>query len=85
MVIRTSNRIPEMCEAFFRCSVCHQSATVEVERGRIAEPTLCTHCNTNHSFTLVHNRSQFNDKQMVKLQEAPEGVCLREQRIVNFI
>ncbi len=74
MVIRSSNLVPEMSEAFFRCSVCHFCVTVEVERGRIAEPTLCTNCNTNHSFTLVHNRSQFTDKQMVKLQESPDDM-----------
>lgn len=74
MVIRTSPLIPEMCEALFKCSVCALTATVEVERGRIAEPTLCTNCNTNHSFTLVHNRSAFSDKQMVKLQESPEDM-----------
>ncbi len=74
MVIRTSNIVPEMSEAFFRCSVCHNTATVEVERGRISEPTLCTHCNTNHSFALVHNRSHFTDKQMVKLQESPDDM-----------
>jgi DNA replication licensing factor MCM4 len=56
MVIRTSNLVPELCEAFFRCSVCHAEANVEVQRGRIAEPTLCTNCNTGHSYTLVHNR-----------------------------
>lgn len=74
MVIRTSSLVPEMAEALFRCSVCHSTATVEVERGRIAEPTLCTHCNTNHSYTLVHNRSQYSDKQMIKLQESPDDM-----------
>ncbi len=74
MVIRSSNLVPEMSKAFFRCSVCHFSVTVEVKRCRIAEPTLCTNCNTNHSFTLVHNRSQFTDKQMVKLQESPDNM-----------
>jgi DNA replication licensing factor MCM4 len=74
MVIRTSNLIPEMNEALFRCTVCKFEASVEVEKGRIAEPTLCTHCNTNHSFTLVHNRSHFKDKQMVKLQESPDDM-----------
>ena len=59
MVIRTSNLIPEMSEALFRCSVCKFEAVVEVEKGRIAEPTLCTNCNTNHSFTMVHNRCRF--------------------------
>ncbi|XP_064641337.1 DNA replication licensing factor mcm4-A-like [Lineus longissimus] len=74
MVIRTSPLIPEMREAFFRCYVCNNSVTVEIDRGRISEPTLCQNCNTNHSFAMVHNRSQFTDKQMVKLQESPEDM-----------
>ena len=74
MVIRTSNLIPEMSEAFFRCSVCKYEVQVEVEKGRIAEPTLCTNCNTNHSFAMVHNRCRFKDKQMVKLQESPDDM-----------
>jgi len=74
MVIRTSNIIPEMREAFFRCHVCSYTASVEIERGRIAEPTLCTHCNTSHSFTMIHNRSNFSDKQMIKLQESPDDM-----------
>ena len=71
MVIRTSNIMPEMREAFFKCIVCSFTTSVEIDRGRITEPTLCTSCNTNHCFTLVHNRSQFTDKQMIKLQESP--------------
>lgn len=74
MTIRTSNIIPEMREAFFKCNVCSFSTTVEIDRGRISEPTLCTHCNTSHSFTLIHNRSQFSDKQMIKLQESPDDM-----------
>ncbi|XP_067652856.1 DNA replication licensing factor mcm4-A-like [Haliotis asinina] len=74
MVIRLSSLIPEMREAFFRCHVCSSTKSVEIDRGRISEPTLCANCNTNHSFTLVHNRSQFSDKQMIKLQESPEDM-----------
>ncbi|XP_056645438.1 DNA replication licensing factor MCM4 [Diorhabda sublineata] len=74
MVIRTSNIMPEMREAFFKCIVCQFCTTVEIDRGRINEPTLCTSCNTNHTFTLVHNRSQFTDKQMIKLQESPDDM-----------
>merc|ERR1719511_242525 len=51
-----------------------QESPVEVERGRIAEPTLCTSCNTNHSFAIIHNRSHYSDKQMVKLQESPDDM-----------
>merc|ERR1712018_358209 len=74
MVIRTSGLMPEMNEALFRCSVCKFEASVEVERGRISEPTLCTNCNTNHSFALIHNRSHYSDKQMVKIQESPDDM-----------
>jgi len=74
MVIRASNLIPEMALAHFQCSVCRNTAEVEIEAGRIAEPTLCANCQTNHSFALVHNRSRFTDKQMVKLQESPDDM-----------
>ena len=71
MVIRTSNIIPEMTEAFFSCYVCQKTHTVEIDRGRIAEPAVCPNCETKHSMSIVHNRCTFTDKQMVKLQEAP--------------
>ncbi|CAG0905337.1 unnamed protein product [Cyprideis torosa] len=74
MVIRSSNLIPEMREAFFKCSICRTTRTVELDRGRIEEPVLCTNCNTNHTFSIQHNRSAFTDKQMVKLQESPEDM-----------
>lgn len=75
MVIRTSNIIPEMREAFFKCIVCSFTTTVEIDRGRIHEPTICSNCNTNHCFQMIHNRSQFTDKQLVKLQEAPDDMA----------
>lgn len=75
MVIRSSNVIPEMREAFFKCIVCSFTTTVEIDRGRIHEPTLCSNCNTNHCFQMVHNRSQFTDKQLIKLQEAPDDMA----------
>ncbi|XP_067934575.1 DNA replication licensing factor mcm4-like [Watersipora subatra] len=74
MVIRNSDVIPEMRIAFFRCHVCNDEKTVEIDRGRITEPTLCHKCNTNHSFTLIHNRSMFSDKQHIKLQESPDDM-----------
>ncbi|XP_053323307.1 DNA replication licensing factor MCM4 [Spea bombifrons] len=74
MVIRTSQIIPEMQEAFFKCQVCAFTTRVEIDRGRIAEPSVCRHCNTTHSLALIHNRSMFSDKQMIKLQESPEDM-----------
>ncbi|XP_024880049.1 DNA replication licensing factor MCM4 isoform X1 [Temnothorax curvispinosus] len=74
MVIRTSNVMPEMREAFFKCIVCSFTTTVVIDRGHIAEPTVCTHCNNNFCFNLIHNRSHFTDKQMIKLQESPDDM-----------
>ncbi|NXU49981.1 MCM4 factor, partial [Turnix velox] len=74
MVIRSSQLIPEMQEAFFKCQVCSFTTRVEIDRGRIAEPSVCKNCNTTHSMVLIHNRSMFSDKQMIKLQESPEDM-----------
>jgi DNA replication licensing factor MCM4 len=74
MVIRTSPLIPEMREAFFRCYICKETKSVEIDRGRIAEPAVCPNCQTLHSMALVHNRSLFTDKQMIKLQESPDDM-----------
>lgn len=74
MVIRTSYIIPEMREAFFKCIICAFTTMIEVDRGRIIEPTTCTSCNNNHCFNLIHNRSHYLDKQMIKLQESPDDM-----------
>nr|XP_002123450.1 DNA replication licensing factor MCM4 [Ciona intestinalis] len=74
MVIQSSSLIPEMREGFFRCNVCNHEVTVEIERGRIAEPSICDRCKTTHSMSLIHNRSLFTDRQLVKLQEAPDDM-----------
>jgi len=74
MIIRTSNIIPEMREAFFQCHVCRATQSVEIDRGTINEPTSCANCNTQQSMMLVHNRSQFTDKQMIKMQESPDDM-----------
>lgn len=72
MVTRTSGIIPELREGLFECQVCDYTCTSEVERGFISEPIVCTHCQSKHCFSLIHNRSQFTDKQLIKLQESPE-------------
>ena len=71
MIIRLSNIIPDMEEAFFKCTNCAATCVSRLDRGRILEPTLCKNCNTSHSYMLVHNRCTFYDKQIVKLQESP--------------
>lgn len=74
MVTRTSPPIPEMVRAFFRCANCLFTREVNVENGKVAEPHVCPSCNSKFSFELIHNRSKFIDRQLVKLQEAPDDM-----------
>jgi len=76
MITRASGVIPDMKMAFFRCTVCGTELEVPVQDGRIKEPTYCqnTNCATPHSMKIIHNRSRFADKQLVKLQENPESI-----------
>lgn len=76
LVIRTTPVIPDMKDAFFRCQVCNHTVKVDIDRGRIAEPTKCPRpiCESLNSMQIVHNRSGFIDKQVVKLQETPDSV-----------
>ena len=56
--------------------MCNHTVTVEIDRGKIAEPTHCPRqvCNSPNSMQIVHNRSEFADKQIIKLQETPDAV-----------
>lgn len=76
LVIRATATIPDMTTAFFRCLVCQHTVNVEIDRGRINEPTRCPRdvCNSLNSMSLIHNRSVFTDKQIVRLQETPDAV-----------
>ncbi|THV93779.1 putative DNA replication licensing factor mcm4 [Aureobasidium pullulans] len=76
LVIRTTPIIPDMREAFFRCSVCHHTVRVDIDRGKIAEPTVCPRdqCASPNSMQIVHNRCTFSNKQVIKLQETPDRV-----------
>ncbi|RFU31335.1 hypothetical protein B7463_g5024, partial [Scytalidium lignicola] len=76
LVIRTSPIIPDMREAFFKCQVCNHTVKVDIDRGRIAEPTECPRpvCKSPNSMQIVHNRCDFMDKQVIKLQETPDTV-----------
>lgn len=62
--------------AFFRCQVCNHAVNVSLDRGKIAEPTRCPRqaCQSQNSMQIVHNRCEFADKQVIKLQETPDSV-----------
>lgn len=76
LVIRTTPVIPDMKVAFFKCSVCEHAVDVFIDRGKIAEPTRCPReaCKSRDTMQIVHNRCQFADKQVIKLQETPDSV-----------
>ncbi|ETN39599.1 uncharacterized protein HMPREF1541_05825 [Cyphellophora europaea CBS 101466] len=76
LVIRTTPVIPDMKEAFFKCAVCNKTAWVGIDRGKIKEPSICPArmCQSKNSMEIVHNRSVFADKQVIKLQETPDSV-----------
>ncbi|KAJ3113694.1 hypothetical protein HDU96_003059 [Phlyctochytrium bullatum] len=74
LMIRCSPIIPDLKQAFFRCSVCDQTATADIDRGRIIEPTVCPRdeCKSKNTMALIHNRCAFADKQICKMQETPD-------------
>ncbi|KAK1834779.1 MCM2/3/5 family-domain-containing protein [Podospora conica] len=75
-VIRTTPVIPDMKDAFFKCSVCGHAVTTNLDRGKIREPVECprARCASKNSMQIIHNRCTFEDKQIIKLQETPDAV-----------
>ena len=74
LVIRSSNIMPDMRTAIFRCSACGYGLNVENVKGRIEEPSRCPRDGCGQlkfTMTLIHNRCTFSDKQIVRLQETP--------------
>lgn len=74
MIVRCSPIIPDLKVAHFSCVICGHDQQVTIDRGRIQEPHQCSSCNTKDTYQLVHNRSIFADKQLVRLQETPDQV-----------
>ena len=74
MVIRCANIVPDMKMAYYECAVCRNPKVVHVDRGRIQEPNKCDACEEKFTMQLIHNRCVFADRQLVKIQEAPEHI-----------
>jgi DNA replication licensing factor MCM4 len=49
---------------------------VEIDRGKIEEPSRCPRdvCASIGTTSLIHNRCEFADKQVIRLQETPDAV-----------
>lgn len=76
LVIRATPVIPDMKVAFFRCANCAHTVQVEIDRGRISEPARCPRdvCGAVGTLSLIHNRCEFADRQVIRLQETPDAV-----------
>ncbi|KIY49746.1 MCM-domain-containing protein [Fistulina hepatica ATCC 64428] len=76
LVIRATPVIPDMKTAFFRCLTCSHTVQVEIDRGKIEEPSRCPRevCASVGTMSLVHNRCEFADRQVIRLQETPDAV-----------
>ena len=74
MIIRTSSVMPDMHVGFFECIECKETVTNRVADGRILEPSKCPRCGLQSTMAMIHNRCVYLDKQIVKLQEAPDTV-----------
>lgn len=76
LIIRATPIIPDMKLAFFRCLACSHTMTVENERGKISEPLYCPRdvCGVQGSMSLIHNRCEFADRQVIRMQETPDVV-----------
>lgn len=76
LVLRATAVIPDMKVAFFKCNACDHTIAVEIDRGVISEPSKCPRqvCGQSNSMSIIHNRSSFADKQVIKLQETPDLV-----------
>jgi DNA replication licensing factor MCM4 len=74
MVTRTSSVIPELRVAMFSCEACSAERFVHNENGKLDEPEKCAHCGSKFTLRMVHNRSEFLNKQHVKMQEQPDNI-----------
>ena len=76
LVIRATPVIPDMKQAFFRCTNCNHTVQVEIDRGKIDEPGACTAeaCQAVGTMSLIHNRCEYADRQVIRLQETPDAV-----------
>lgn len=70
MVTKVSHVIPDLFTAVYVCSNCGEGIRAEAVRGVIAEPVDCA-CGSKFAMELDSSRSNFQDKQIVKIQELP--------------
>jgi len=75
-VTRATPVIPGMKVAFFRCLTCNHTIQVEIDCSKIDEPASCPRdvCASVGTLSLVHNRCEITDHQVIQLQQTPDAV-----------
>ena len=73
--------LPACRSAHFQCQRCGAAQHAVHEGGRVEEPEVCRNCQAKWSCTLIHNLSDFTNKQMVKMQVGEAG----SKGIVGFL
>ncbi|KAK1225135.1 MCM DNA helicase complex subunit [Marasmius sp. AFHP31] len=76
LVVRATPVFPEMQQAFFRRLACSHTMQVDFGRGKNKEPARCPRdvCSTVSSMSLIHDRSTYFDRRVIRLQEIPDSV-----------
>ena len=74
MVIRSSMIIPELNLVCFRCFHCENEHISQLLNGIVEEPKICEVCEARGSYQMINNRCKFLNKQIIRLQEAPEEI-----------
>ncbi|KAL0018271.1 hypothetical protein WJX77_002133 [Trebouxia sp. C0004] len=76
MVTRTSNIIPDLRIGLFRCAACGKEVQSYMMGGVLEEPCKCPEATCGKSMTmqLMHNLSEYSDKQLIKVQENPNAI-----------
>lgn len=59
-----------MTSSFFRCEFCSFETFSFVESGKLIEPFYCFICKNFHSFKILNERSHFNDKQFIQVDNS---------------
>ncbi|ELQ73848.1 DNA replication licensing factor, MCM4 component [Trachipleistophora hominis] len=84
IVMRVSTVIPELIKGCYVCSSCGKSVVIEKIKNVIQEPGACD-CGSFFSYSLSYERSEYLDKQVVKIQEMEseqEPMCFN---VVSYV
>jgi replicative DNA helicase Mcm len=78
IVTKTTDVLPKMYKALFRCMSCNREVEVVQQKKNIVYPALCEGCG-RHNFDILTQRSKWIDFQKIEIQEPLEVLKGGEQ------